>query len=231
MSNWAKNNFLNAVKNSSSIGETLNNLGLKKTGGNYKTYHKYVKNYGVNTSHFLNQHNLGRLGVKGRRAPYKEMLVTNSSYDTGYIKRRIIEENLLENRCHGKDCMIICTWLDKNITLHLDHINGINSDNRIENLRFLCPNCHSQTDTYCGKNAKRVKNKKPGCKSCDKEVKSFKSIKCKECSKYREFKIQWPTNIELLKELETKSYSQLGRELGVSDNAIRKHLRRGSTRT
>ncbi len=45
----------------------------------------------------------------------------------------------------------IATWRGKSLTLHVDHINGVHSDNRLENLRFLCPNCHSQTDTFCNR--------------------------------------------------------------------------------
>ena len=65
------------------------------------------------------------------------------------LKKRILRAGLLKNECY------ICglkEWLNKPIVLQLDHINGNNKDNRIENLRLLCPNCHSQTSTWCGKN-------------------------------------------------------------------------------
>jgi 5-methylcytosine-specific restriction endonuclease McrA len=63
-----------------------------------------------------------------------------------------VNEGRMEYKCQ---CCGISEWLDKPISLQLDHINGINNDHRIENLRFLCPNCHSQTDTYAGKNIGR----------------------------------------------------------------------------
>jgi Zn finger protein HypA/HybF involved in hydrogenase expression len=77
-----------------------------------------------------------------------EILIENSSYaNITCLKSRLIKENRLEYKC---DC---CgnngEWLGKKLVLQLDHINGINNDHRIENLRFLCPNCHSQTDTFC----------------------------------------------------------------------------------
>jgi 5-methylcytosine-specific restriction endonuclease McrA len=65
------------------------------------------------------------------------------------VRKRIIKENLLPYKCN--ECRI-SEWKGKKLSLHLDHINGVNGDNRIENLRFLCPNCHSLTETYTGKN-------------------------------------------------------------------------------
>jgi hypothetical protein len=70
-------------------------------------------------------------------------------YPTLKLKNRLINENLIEKKC--KICGID-QWMGKEITLQLDHINGINNDHRLENLQLLCPNCHSQTETYCGKN-------------------------------------------------------------------------------
>lgn len=69
------------------------------------------------------------------------------------LKRRLIDEKYLEDRC------AICTiteWCDKKLSLHIDHINGIKTDNRITNLRLLCPNCHSQTSTYGGRNRRKI---------------------------------------------------------------------------
>ena len=70
-------------------------------------------------------------------------------YSTLKLKKRLISENLIEKKCN---CCGITNWMGKDITLQLDHINGINNDHRLENLQLLCPNCHSQTDTWCGKN-------------------------------------------------------------------------------
>jgi hypothetical protein len=72
-------------------------------------------------------------------------------YPTLKLKNRLIKENLLENKCS------ICginNWLGKEIKLQLDHIDGNSHNHLFENLRLLCPNCHSQTETYCGKNKK-----------------------------------------------------------------------------
>lgn len=75
------------------------------------------------------------------------------TYQTGKLKKRLIEEGLKENCCEC--CGLGLMWNGKPITLELDHINGISTDHREENLRLLCPNCHSQTDTFRGRNIKR----------------------------------------------------------------------------
>jgi hypothetical protein len=75
----------------------------------------------------------------------------NSNFGRSRIRRKVFESDLLEYRCD--ECGIE-SWHGKQLTLHLDHINGKNNDHRIENLRWLCPNCHSLTPTYCGKNHK-----------------------------------------------------------------------------
>ena len=84
-----------------------------------------------------------------------EAFIQNSTLARHVIKKRIIRDNLLDYKCSC--CGLTDYWNGKKLSLQLDHINGINNDNRLENLRFLCPNCHSQQDTYASKN--RVKQK------------------------------------------------------------------------
>jgi hypothetical protein len=91
----------------------------------------------------------------------------------------------------------------------LDHINGIRNDHRISNLRFLCPNCDSQTSTFCGKNKHIPKKPK------EKKISTY----------FHPTKIKWPSLNQLLEDLKNMSYVALGKKLGVSDNAIRKHIK------
>jgi hypothetical protein len=81
-----------------------------------------------------------------------EILAGNyPQYQTFKLKKRLLKENILENKC---SCCGITKWNEKEIALHLDHIDGNNHNHKLDNLRLLCPNCHSQTDTWCGKNIK-----------------------------------------------------------------------------
>lgn len=82
--------------------------------------------------------------------PNEIIFVENSNHPRHRVKERIIKENLLPYECSS--CSNTGSWQNKKLVLQLDHINGVNNDNRIENLRFLCPNCHSQEDTYAAKN-------------------------------------------------------------------------------
>ena len=72
------------------------------------------------------------------------------------LKKKVLKYKLIKYECIS--CLNDGNWKGQKLSLHLDHINGDSSDNRIDNLRFLCPNCHSQTDTYAGKNNKQNKN-------------------------------------------------------------------------
>lgn len=87
---------------------------------------------------------------KSRRFSNEFVFKEDSSYPRHRLKERIIKENLLKYVCLS--CGNDGNWNNAKLTLQLDHINGVNNDHRIENLRFLCPNCHTQQDTYAAKN-------------------------------------------------------------------------------
>lgn len=91
--------------------------------------------------------------LKSIRRSNEEVFVENSDYARHHIKRRILEENMIEYRCGC--CGIGPEWNGKPMPLVLDHINGVNNDNRLENLRFVCSNCDSQLDTYKARNIKK----------------------------------------------------------------------------
>ena len=151
------------------------------------------------------------------------LLVENSSsgISTSRFKKRLIKEGLLEEKCY--ECGIGPIWNGKALVLQIDHTNGVSNDNRISNLRILCPNCHSQTHTYAGRNNKKPKNKYP-CPSCGKERKHYTKALCISCG-HR--KVPLPSKEELLLQLkEVGSLVGLGRKYGVSDNAIRKWLKK-----
>ena len=144
--------FIEAVKESFSVRECLNKLNLRQTGGNYKQFKNRVKILNLDISHFTGQGHLkGKQNIWHIKTELKDILVIDSTFQSHKLKIRLIKEGLKIYKC---ECCGNTEWMGNKIPLELDHINGINTDNRIENLKLLCPNCHALTDTYRGKNKK-----------------------------------------------------------------------------
>jgi len=152
---YSDTQFRDAVQKARNIREALGLLELKPAGGNYKTFKHYCTQLSVDTSHFVDG---VRDGTRGRKFPDRHIssthhLVEGSTIQSFRLKKYLFREQLLAKHC--SNCNLE-EWLGKPIPLELDHINGISNDNRIENLRVLCPNCHSLTPTYRGKNKGKV---------------------------------------------------------------------------
>jgi hypothetical protein len=134
----------------------------------------------------------------------------------------VLSENLIPYTCQL--CDNDGTHNGLPLSLHLDHINGVSNDHRLENLRFLCPNCHTQTETYAGKNNIHVP-KYDICPECSKNTKRISSKICTTCSGLKHRKVKRPTYTELLELLPTTPMTKIGAMFGVSDNAVRKWLK------
>ncbi|HBY10431.1 hypothetical protein A2473_00790 [candidate division WWE3 bacterium RIFOXYC2_FULL_42_13] len=148
---WNKQQLVYAVKTSKSIRKVLKLLGLKPAGGNYKQVEKYIQFYGLSTAHFTGKlWNKGtKLGSKPRIPLYK-ILVKDSSYQSHKLKKRLFQQGLKSMVC--EECGWHTQTCDGRVPVELDHINGDSKDNRFENLRILCPNCHSLKESHRGKN-------------------------------------------------------------------------------
>lgn len=148
---YTEEEFIEAVKNSLSIRRVLITLGLTPFGGNYLLVKRRIKSLNLNASHFTGQ---GHLKDKTHnwttRIPLSNILINNSTYLwTSCLRKRLIREGILNKICSS---CAIKEWLGHPMPLELDHINGKRTDNRLENLRLLCPNCHALTPTHAGKN-------------------------------------------------------------------------------
>ena len=149
--------LIEAVKASKSIANVLRIIGLNEAGGgNYKTVRQKIQELNLNTSHFTGQGHLkGKTHNWSPTTPLEEILIKHTPWKGSNcsLKPRLYAAGILEEKCYTDICPIKGSeWCGRRIALHLDHINGDNRDYRPENLRILCPNCHSQTDTYCGRN-------------------------------------------------------------------------------
>ena len=136
-------NFEPIVKESKTLVEICEKMGMNRTGGAQKTIKKYIELYELDTSHFNPYLN----NDKGK-IDLSFILVENSTYtSTNHLKNRLYKEGLKERKCEM--CGQGEEWNEMKISLILDHINGKRNDNRIENLRIVCPNCNAGLDTHC----------------------------------------------------------------------------------
>lgn len=208
--------------------ETLRLLGYCPTGSNPKTLKKYVAKWGIDVSHF-NPDLARHRGLKGSPLALAEVLSEGSTYTRGNLKARLYGEGLKERRCElcgqGED------WNGARMALILDHVNGVRDDNRLENLRIVCPNCAATLPTHCGRGLRkpRVQLKCEGCGSTFERRFKNQRFCSRDCGQragaMKVRRVERPPREQLLREIEETNYCAVGRRYGVSDNAIRKWVR------
>jgi hypothetical protein len=162
---YTESEIRDAVQNSPSLAASLRRLGLRAGGGNPRTLKRHIAHYGVSIQHF-NPNWALRGGRVPRATPLEAVLVEESNYSRGALKRRLYESGLKTRACElcGQDEM----WRGRPMALILDHINGIGNDNRIENLQIVCPNCAATLDTHCGRR-NRIEHGPRACVHCGNE--------------------------------------------------------------
>lgn len=200
---YTKEELIHIVKESKSMRDLLRKIGLNaQSGSNDQTVKRCLEFHDIDWKELVKKgrHNYYQ-EFSFNKIPHNELFVENSKHSRSVARNRIISENLIPYTC------AICgqepIWKGKPMTLILDHINGINNDHRLENLRFVCPNCNIQLDTNCGKK-RSIKNK------VDKPKVSRSKVR--------------PSKEQLTLDILELSILRIGKKYNVSDNAVRKWL-------
>lgn len=153
---WTDEQLLDAVKGSTNVAQVIRKLGLIPAGGNYEHVQRLMRKLALDTTHFTSTGQGWAKGMTFTRMPIERSLVANRPTSSHTLKLRLFRAGLKQPRCE------LCGWAqvapDGRIPVELDHINGDKNDNRLENLRILCPNCHSLQSTHRGLNKKTHRN-------------------------------------------------------------------------
>lgn len=215
LNSYSKEQLQIIVKESTSINEALRKAGYVYTAGtNHDLFRKVCAEKGIDYSHFTGQKKDTIVRTQ-ENVFCKDSTASQTTLRKWYLKGQYTEYK----------CAIcgISTWNDKPLTLRLDHINGYNKDNRLENLRWVCPNCDSQLDTFCKGHqglSKKVEEKYI-CPNCGKEMSRGAKL-CRECSRIQSRKADRPERQILKNMIRTMPFTQIAKKYDVSDRAIAK---------
>jgi hypothetical protein len=227
-----------ALAASRTWAEALRGLGYCPTGGNWRTLKKYAARWQISTEHF-DPLAASLSGLNRGKRPLAEVLVEHSTYNRSHLKARLYDEGLKDPVC--EQCGQGEIWHGRQMSMILDHVNGVRDDHRLENLQIVCPNCAATLNTHCG----RANAGPPPLRHCLRcgEMFRAKSGRQRYCSRYcgqrgipaedplrgipqpERRKVERPPYEQLLEEIEGTSYLAVGRRYGVSDNAVRKWVR------
>lgn len=223
---WAvdKEELRAIVSKANSFAEILRKIDYVVAGVSYRGLKSRLVADEIDFSHIpLGLDSNRNRKILREQIPLADILVEHSTYNRFHLKKRLIREGVLQNKCYI--CGLLPIWNNKPIVMVLDHINGIRDDNRLGNLRLVCPNCNSQLDTFCGKNTKT----KPAnhCLKCNKTI-TRKSSHCSRCAGlllYEKEISRRPSKEQLISEVTENGWATTGKKYDVTGNTVKKWLK------
>lgn len=218
------------VKNANSLADILRKLNCATVPHNYSALKQRLNEEGIDYKNIR----LGWGSNKGRKFKpkarsledcKKQVFIIDAKISKTQVKAYLKRYNLIEYKC--AECGLEKEWNYKPLALQIDHINGKSEDHRLENLRWICPNCHSQTATFAGRASRRQAIER-FCHDCGIKInKKYigKYNTCRSCSDKKRGiktrKIERPTKIELKEMLEILPVLAIAKKYNITSNAIR----------
>ena len=223
MSHYTNAQLEQALVGAKSLKQVMQNLGMNVNNGQYRALKKHYLNSGLTLPKFTP---LTGVDVHSFHKTPDHLFFAKDTYHTGSsLRKRLIDDG---KKYICDECGQEPIWNGKPLVIQVDHVDGDRFNNIKSNLQFLCPNCHTQTETYGSKN-KDFSSSYNYC-SCGNRIHKT-SINCNSCKPKPTgggTVIDWPPAEDVLQLVKDTNFTQAAKSLGVTDNAVRKFLKRNN---